>query len=220
MAAKKTTPKKKSSSTKRSSEDTRDTLVDAALAIAGTEGWGTVTVARLAEESGIGLGEVIRICPTPASAANLALNRIDRRVLAGIKRIDLKDSTRDRLFEMLMARFDALQDHRAGYVALVKHALRNPMVLACRVPASLHSMALMLIAAGIGAEGPIGMLRVKAVALAYSSAVRVWLKDDSDDMAQTMSALDKALSRLEELAKMTAFKPGKRKRPADQTASS
>ena len=42
-----------------------------------------------------------------------------------------------------------------------------------------------------------GIIRVKGLAAIYLSVLRVWLNDDSEDMAQTMSALDRALRRAE-----------------------
>jgi len=88
---------------------------------------------------------------------------------------------------------------------------RRPLAMLMRVPGLLHSMALMLIASGINASGPCGVARVHALSAAYTMVLRVWIKDDSLDMAQTMSALDKGLDRLEQLQTMFVKPAGKTK---------
>ena len=57
-----------------------------------------------------------------------------------------------------------------------------------------------------------GALRVKALAVAYLATLRVFLRDDSPDMAATMAALDRNLSHLGRLARLCSRT---RYRPAD-----
>jgi hypothetical protein len=54
-------------------------------------------------------------------------------------------------------------------------------------------------------------MQVLGLKAAYLSAWRVWRVDDSDDMAKTMAALDKALAYAERAAK---FALGKRRTEA------
>ncbi len=60
-------------------------------------------------------------------------------------------------------------------------------------------MAWMLEAAGLGAAGVRGLVRVKGLALVYMAVLRVWLDDDSDDSAATMATLDRRLRQAESL---------------------
>ena len=61
----------------------------------------------------------------------------------------------------------------------------------------LRSMRWMLEAAGIPGEGLGGVVAVKLTAAAYVATARVWLRDDSPDLAPTMAALDRRLRRVE-----------------------
>jgi len=42
-----------------------------------------------------------------------------------------------------------------------------------------------------------GRLRVKGLSALYLSTLRVWFRDDSDDLSKTMAALDRGLSRID-----------------------
>ena len=53
----------------------------------------------------------------------------------------------------------------------------------------------------LSAGGLRGALRIKALGLVYLATLRVWLRDDSPDMAPTMAALDRHLRRLDGLAR-------------------
>jgi hypothetical protein len=69
-------------------------------------------------------------------------------------------------------------------------------------------MAAMLEAARVGAGGLKGALRAKGLAGVYLATFRVWLLDDSADMAKTMAALDGYLRRIEGLLRRFAGRPG------------
>ena len=66
-------------------------------------------------------------------------------------------------------------------------------------PSLWCSMSRMLDAAGINTRSLLGPARIKGLGLIYANAFRVWLGDDSEDMAKTMAALDKGLRCAERL---------------------
>nr|MBC8158924.1 TetR family transcriptional regulator [Alphaproteobacteria bacterium] len=61
------------------------------------------------------------------------------------------------------------------------------------LPCFLRSMAWMLEAAGLPSGGISGAARAAGLGALYANAVRVWLRDDTPDMAKTMAALDRGL---------------------------
>ncbi|MBT4741443.1 MAG: hypothetical protein HN793_11825 [Rhodospirillaceae bacterium] len=196
MATKKTAKAKPG---RKSKPDLADRIADAALEFAAREGWASLSVPKVADALSEPLGRVIGVYPTTGRIASALLSRIDEHVLSQVQDIDDSETPRDRLFEILMIRFDALQRHRSGYEALIRGLSRRPASILKRAPALVHSMALMLIASGIDASSPFGMIRAHALTIAYGAVLRTWLADDSDDMAKTMSALDQALDRLERM---------------------
>ena len=68
-------------------------------------------------------------------------------------------------------------------------------------------------AAGLEPDGLLGLARIRVLGLLYLSVLRVWLRDDTPDMASTMKALDGRLSQLEQLAN-TFERGGRRRRDA------
>ncbi|NKB46100.1 MAG: hypothetical protein GKS03_17705 [Alphaproteobacteria bacterium] len=213
MVAKKATKTKPRSKSKPS---LADQIADAALDMAAREGWASVSLPKMAEAVGEPLGVVLAVYPTKGRIASSLLNRIDQYVLSQVQAIDESETPRDRLFEILMIRFDVLQHHRLGYSALIRGLSRRPPTLLMRAPALVHSMALMLIASGIDANSPLGVARAHALAVAYGTVVRTWLVDDSADMAKTMSALDKVLSRLEKIQSLILDKKPSSNHTADR----
>ena len=109
---------------------------------------------------------------------------------------------RDRLFDLLMRRIDALQAHRAGVLALLRALPADPPTALLLALATRRSMRWMLEAAGIPTRGIHGELRVKGLVAVWLWTVRAWRADDNEDLAATMAALDAALRRAEQAAGM------------------
>jgi AcrR family transcriptional regulator len=174
----------------------RDRLIDAALSLAAERGWGRVTLAEIAEKAGLSLAELHHAAPTKTHLLRLWVQRIDAAVLAG-PAADSGESARDRLFEVLMRRLDALKPEKPALASIVDGVSRDPVQAFCGWPALLRSMAWMLEAAGIDASGLKGALRARGLALVWLATLRTFLTDESDDMAATMATLDRALKRAE-----------------------
>ena len=102
---------------------------------------------------------------------------------------------RERLFDMLMRRFDVLQQHRGGVVALLRALPVDIPLGLLLTDATRRSMRWMLDGAGIDASGLRGLLRVNGLVGVWLYTLRAWQRDESPDLAGTMAALDRALDR-------------------------
>ncbi len=184
-------------------------IIDAALELAAIEGWSGLTLARIAEAAGLSLAELHAAFPSKGCLLDAFIRRIDDQVLAAGP-ADADDAARDRLFEVLMRRFDALAPRKAAVAAILRDIV-DPTVGLIGLPAVARSMAWTLEAAGLSSAGLGGLIRVQGLMLIYADAVRVWLRDDTPDMAKTMAALDKGLRRAESLVHLasglTPFRP-------------
>ncbi len=196
--------------------DPAQRALDAALKLAAERGWRRVTLAEIARAARLSLAELYALYPGRAAILAALLRRTDAAVLAGGPAEG--DTARDRLFEIMMRRFDALGAHREGIEAILRDAGSDPLVALCGVKGVLRSMSWMLEAAGIASQGILGRARAKGLALVYLGTLRVWLSDESPDLGPTMAALDKRLRRAEGLAGLCG-KLDRRGRRDDSEAS-
>ncbi|MDP6773007.1 MAG: helix-turn-helix domain-containing protein [Rhodospirillales bacterium] len=185
-------------------------VVEAALNLAARQGWRRTSISAIAAEAGLDLAQVHAAFPSKSSIVRGFVKRVDEQVLAetatpgSIKKTgeEAGESARDRLFDVLMRRFDALTPHKAGLAAIIGNICADPLAAVVLLPRFMCSMAWMLEAAGLSSSGPCGAFRVKGLALVYGEAFRAWLGDDSEDMAKTMAALDRALRRAERVVNL------------------
>jgi AcrR family transcriptional regulator len=173
--------------------DLTDRLIDAALKLAVEQRWRQVTLADIARAAGASLAETYRVLPSRSAVLDAFTRRIDAEVLSADAVEEDSVRPRDRVFDVLMRRFDALQRHRAAVAAILRDSLRDPVAMAASAPQFLRSMRWMGEAAGLRMDGLGGALRTKAIAAAWASALRTWLDDESPDLSPTMAALDQRL---------------------------
>ena len=174
-------------------------IVDAALGLAAQRGWRRTSLADIAGSADMELAELYRIAPSKASILAAFAARIDEAMLADPDPELASEPVRDRLFALLMRRFDAMQPYREAVRALAAPGAVDPIELACGARHLARSMAWALEAAGIGPRGPLGGLRVKGLGAIYLLTLKTWLGDDSDDMGKTMASLDRHLGRADGL---------------------
>jgi AcrR family transcriptional regulator len=175
-------------------------VFEAALKLAAERGWSAIALADIAVAAELSLSDLYAAYPSKTAILEALSREVDRRVLAGAE-IDATETPRDRLFDVLMKRFDALATYRDGLAAIARDARRDPVMVLCGAGQVLRSMAAMLEAAGISSAGLAGALRTKGLAGIYLATLRDWFRDDTADKAKTMAALDGRLRRAESCAR-------------------
>jgi ubiquinone biosynthesis protein COQ9 len=191
--------------------DTR--LVAGLWQVVARHGWRGLTMRRVSENSGVPLADLRRRCPTPLALLALHRRATDRQVLEGTVPGTDGESSRDRLFDVLMRRVDALQPHRRGVLRLLDDAKTDPFLALALLSGLPHSMAWMLEAAAIGTLGCAGALRAHGLVGVWLYTLRAWTRDASADLGSTMAALDRALDRADQAARTL------RLGPSDQAAA-
>jgi AcrR family transcriptional regulator len=176
-------------------DDRSSRIVDAALKLAAERGWQRVSLADIAAACGMTVLQLHAIHRSKPAILAAFHRRLDAAMLAGAE--DAEERPRDRVFEALMRRFDALAPHKPAVAAMAREAWGDPVASLCGGISLLGSMAFALEASGISAGGWAGRMRAKVLLGIYLSVVRVWLDDDTADMTRTMAALDRRLRRAE-----------------------
>lgn len=177
-------------------------LLAAAFALIAEAGWHGYSALVLSERTGASLEDIHDLLPAPAALACRLGERLDRAMLA-VPPDELAElSPRERLFELLMRRIDALAPFKPGLFRLSTEA-RAEIELGLAALASLDRMAGWLLdLAGLPGHGLRGRLARRALMLAYARVFAVWLKDDSPDLDATLAELDRRLDQLERLARL------------------
>jgi AcrR family transcriptional regulator len=171
-------------------------VIEAAFRLAAERGWAGLALADIAGAARLSLADLYASYPSKTAILAALGREVDRQVLAGLEG-DSEESTRDRLFDLIMKRFDALAPYRDGLSAVARDVGRDPLAALCGMGQLARSMALTLEAAGVSSSGLAGALRTKGLGAIYLATMRDWFRDDSTDRARTMAALDARLRRAE-----------------------
>jgi len=172
-------------------------LIAAAFQLAEEKGWRSVSVAAAARAAGLALPRARERFPGRAAILVRFGRQADHSSLADLSS---EGPVRDRLFDLLMRRIDALQAQRAGVLALLRALPADPATALLLTLATRRSMRWMLEAVSIPTRGVRGELRVKGMVGAWLWTIRAWRTDESEDLQSTMAALDTALRRAERAA--------------------
>lgn len=191
----------------------RRRIVTAAMEVAATGGWRRATLDEIAGSAGLETAELRKVFPTKHAIIAAFILEIDDETLDQDFGFETEDTIRDRLFEILMSRFDRLGAHRPAIAAISRDLPTDPLGVLCLAPGVFTSMSRALDAAGIPTRGPLGMLRAKGLLAVWLATLRIWLDDDSPDASRTMAALDRNLRRAEQAAMQldSVSAPGTRK---------
>ena len=188
----------KNKTRKRRSKEER--IVAATLKLAKFNSWKNISMKIISEEAKIPLSEIIKILPTK-TAILIEFNRlVDKRLSENNHNNEESVNSRDLLFELLMERFDILNENKEALVNIMKSiAKESPVTGIIGIISSLQSINRIMEICAIPNRGLLGKFRLKAVFAIYLKAMYCWLEDDTPGLSKTMADLDKSLTRLEVL---------------------
>jgi AcrR family transcriptional regulator len=176
-------------------------LIDAAFRLAGESSWARFTIVDAARTAGLPLGEARVRFPGKLALLRRYGAMMDEAALSGQSG---EGPVRDRLFDLLMGRFDAMKQNRDGLRALLRHLPGDPATALALARATERSMRWMLQAAGVSTGGLRGALSVQGLLAVWVWVLRVFERDETEDLAPTMAALDKALGQAHSVASWLA----------------
>ncbi|HEV2957135.1 MAG TPA: TetR/AcrR family transcriptional regulator [Xanthobacteraceae bacterium] len=206
----------------------REKIIDALMELLAEERIEDIGFGAIARRAGLTLADCRAEFRSVLAVLAAYTKEIDRQVLAGGDADTAEEPPRERLFDVLMRRLEALAPHKAAIRSLARSAARDPALAFALNGLTVRSMQWMLTAADIGAAGPKGILRGQGLALLYASVLRTWLDDEDAGLARTMAALDRGLARgarwaglLDELCRFVPTRccpPGRRSRRSRDAA--
>lgn len=177
--------------------EVRRDLARAALSAAASRPWREVTLPQLANLAGRPLADFYG--SSPWDAVDCVEEAFDRAIAEGAAALDPAQSVRDRLFDLIMRRFEAMEPHRAAVLAMEQGVDRDPVLIAMAHQRHVRCARWILALAGLESDGMTGQARAQGLAVIVGQARAAWRFDDAGDFAKTMASLDKNLRRAEEM---------------------
>ena len=157
----------------------------------------------IAVEAALPLSDLHDLFETKQQILTAFSRRMDREILSEDDPALSEESTKDRLFDVLMRRFDLMEAHRKALQSIVGDGFTDPGSLVRGLGIMNESMAWMLEAAHLDSGGLRGAVRVRGLTLLMAATIRVWLKDDTPDLSKTMAELDRRLAQADSLIRQS-----------------
>lgn len=173
----------------------RGKIVDAALRLAGEHGWRGLSMDRIAASARVGLVKLRQEFRTKAHILAAFTRAVDDAVLGKVTPADMETAHRDRLFDVIMTRFELMAAYKSGLRRIRDDLQYRPGESLAQFGAAARSNYWMLAAAGVDAEGSRGFLRLPGLMTIYARVFDIWLEDNDPGLAKTMAALDNRLRR-------------------------
>lgn len=175
----------------------RRDLARAALSLAGSGPWREVTLIRLADAAARPVADFYGA--SLWEAVDCVEEAFDRAIADNLDQLDPKQSVRDRLFELIMRRFEAMEPHRDAVLGMEQGLDRDPTLMASAHQRHVRCARWVLAIAGLEADGMTGQARAQGLGVIIGQARAAWRGDSAGDFAKTMASLDKNLRRAEEM---------------------
>lgn len=192
----------------------REKIIQAFFALLAEQAFEDIGYADIAARAGVPLATLRKEFGSKLPIVAAYVKTIDRKVLAEGDADMADEPPRERLFDVLMRRLEALAPDRAAIHSLMRSSRRHPSLALAFNALSVRSQQWMLTAANVDAAGPRGIVRAQGLALLFADVLRTFVHDEDEGLARTMAALDRALARgqrwsgfLEDLCRMA---PGRR----------
>lgn len=180
------------------SPEETNALVDSLLAALLTRSFNDISLRDIAADADLPLAKVLMQVSSKMELLEAYAKRVDAQVLAEDDLDMAEEPVRERLFDVLMRRYDALLPNKLSLVQLDRDARRDPALGLVLVRIVSTSMKRMAVSAHVETEGLKGAVVLAGMMQVHGRVMRVWLAEEDAGQALTMAELDKALKQAED----------------------
>ena len=173
----------------------REAVVEATMRLAADRPWNDIELADIAREAGVSLADLRDLFPSKGAILGGFSRMIDRKVLEGSSDDLTGEPARERVFDVIMRRLDAMTPYKAALRRIVWALRFDPLAMAALNQVGLNSQRYMLASAGISTEGPLGLVKLQGAVIVLSNTMETWFEDEDPVLARTMARLDRELRR-------------------------
>ena len=176
-------------------------LISLAFLLVAERGWCRFSFTELARRAGVPLARVYAELPSRGALLRGLGRRLDAQMFE-LEQAELDGMTpRERVFELVMRRLDAMAPYKEGLRAVAQAVPRDPALLLA-AGCNVGLLSRRLLDATETANGPaVAAVARRVIGMIYVRTFRVWLDDATPDMARTLAELDRRLQQAEEVAR-------------------
>ncbi|MAI89339.1 hypothetical protein [Ponticaulis sp.] len=171
------------------SKETQDKIVTAAFALAAEKPWKDITLAQIAGQAGVSMSDLYEL-----GSKTTLLSEIDGWLdrACGAEPVDMEETPRERIFDIAMLRFEAMEDHREAIMSIREGWMRRPAARALAAKRRMKTAQWVLTCAG---ETNPMLFKARAAVLSgiLFRAEQAWAKEEGEDFTRTMAQLDRDL---------------------------
>jgi AcrR family transcriptional regulator len=171
---------------------TRNRVIDATMKLAARRDFGDVSLTDIAHEAELSLADLRDLFPSKGAIIGGFTRRIDRQVLDSYSGEDSHAPARDRLYDVLRKRLEALEPYRDALASVSRWAARDPLTGTALNRETVNAMRFMLEAAEIDCDGPTGALKLQGLAMAWNRVLDAWFENGFSFALET---LDREIAR-------------------------
>lgn len=192
-----------------------DDAAKAVLSLAEEMAFSDITLPKLAAHLDRPVGDFLNL----PSFNTLIVDYLDRTCAS--EPVDETESLRERLFDIAMLRFEAMEDHRDGAMAWQDSWLMHPLKRVEAAKRRVKSARWILALAGEKQDIFLGPKSVVLSGILFR-AEQEWRKEEGEDFTRTMAQLDRDLRDIDGWAERFSsfsFGPFGKKKAADFSAA-
>ena len=168
----------------------------AALKLLKSKSWSQISIQSICKEAKINQYQVYNFAKQKKDILVLINNYFDQKMINSISNIG-KSSNHDKIFEILMQRFEILNQHRNSVMKIFKYIIKKPDMIIFLLPEIIKSLNIVLESSEISTEGCLNNLKIEGLLIIYIYVFSIWMKDKTVGLDKTMAALDKSLNNAE-----------------------
>ncbi len=179
----------------RAAPSVKDRIIEALLELSAEREWDDFGLTDVATRAGVSLSEFRDAFPSKGAVLAGFSRKIDHIVLQQENQTLADEAPRERVFDVLMRRLDAMAPYKLGLQGIMEHVRRDPLTAAALNGVVLNSMRFMLASAGVDVDGRMAGLKLQGLAVSWGRVLDAWFADEDPGQAKTMAALDRELSK-------------------------
>ena len=170
--------------------------IRAVLELGAEKPWAAITLTEIADKAGLKLGDFHGVADK-ASLTEAIEPWLDKAMSA--EAIDMEARAHDRLFDVIMLRFEAMEPYRPGLLSLIKWRQSTPSMMRSILKARKQTAEWALSCAGLDSSAEIPLpVKVLNIAWVIGRTERAWRQEECADFARTMARLDAELRACDE----------------------